>query len=135
MARFTLEWRQVEEGPDGPWFAHRLAYADNGQAVVGLAEAVGDRAFCREFRLMRGDREVFTDLHGIQDWRPTEAELPKPSRRNAWRRDLGRDLAADNLLGTLKTAVATAIVAGVLLRADGDALLRFALASLRRPSL
>lgn len=135
MAKFTLEWRQVEQSPAGPWFAHRLAYAENGGAVQALAETIGDRAWAREFRLLRGGREVFTDLHAIQDWRPAVAELPEPARRHVWRRDLGRDLIADTFIDTIRKAVARAIAADVLLRADGDALLRFSLASLRRPSL
>lgn len=135
MAKFTLEWRQLEQDEAGAWFAHRLAYADNGAAVQELAEAVGDRAWAREFRLLRGDRETFTDLHSIQDWRPEDTEVPRPARRHVWRRDLQRDLVADTFIGSVRSAVQPAVAADVLLRADGDALLRFALASLRRPRL
>lgn len=135
MARFTLEWRQLEKDPVGDWFAHRVAYADNGGAVRALAETIGDRAWAREFRLMRGGAEVFTDLHCILDWQPSATDLPGPSRRHVWRRDLQRDLVADTFLDTVRRAVVPAIAADVLLRADGDALLRFALASLRRPNL
>jgi hypothetical protein len=135
MARFSLEWRQLEQGPLDSGFAHRLAYAPNCRVVQELAEALGDRAWRREFRLLKGTREVFTDLHRIQDWVRSAADLPEPSRRHIWRRDLERSLVADTFLDTLRKCLASATQAEVLLRTDADALLRFAHESLRRPSL
>lgn len=135
MAKFTLEWRQLEQDPQSSWFAHRLAYAPDVWAVQQLAEALGDRAWRREFRLLRGPLEVFTDLHQIQDWSRTEADMPGRSRQHVWRRDLERNLVADRFLDCLRKGLALATEAEVLLRAEADALLRFANSSLRRPSL
>ena len=135
MAKITLEWRQLEPGAAGSHFAHRAAYASNKRAIQELAETLGDRAWRREFRLLSGGREVFTDLHCIQDWGRSSTAMPEAARLHVWRRDLERNLVADKFLQTLRACLVPATSAEVLLRADATALLRFAHAALRRPSL
>ena len=135
MARFTLSWRRLERETHTQAFVHRLAYVQSAVAVRTIAEALGDRAWRREFRLLRAGSEIFTDLHRIQDWTDTTADMPAPAPYHHWLRDLKRDRVADGMLDAVRRGVARAVAADVLLRGDGDALLRFALSSLRRPDL
>lgn len=135
MAGFRLEWRRFRGEGANPVFLHRLGHASGIVGVARLASTVGDAAWRREFRVRRGDRDVYTDLHRIQDWVHAGTDLPDPSPLHIWRDDLRRDLVADRFLAAVRDGAERAAAAGVLSRADADTLLRFARSSVLRPRL
>ncbi len=135
MPSYKLEWRQFLGDGEDPAFLHRLMRAGSAAEVGRTAAALGDRAWRREFRVARGDRVVFTDLHRIEDWVISCDDLPSPAADHVWRSDLGRDLAADRFLHAVTGAAVPAVAAGVLPSDAADALVRFARRSLLRPRL
>lgn len=135
MTVYRLEWRQFRGAEAQPPFLHRLKTARRPRDIVRMAEGLGDIAWAREFRISTGNRVVYTDLHALEDWVRSDAELPDPSRHHLWLGDLETDLIADVFLHALTTALEPPIARGVLSVDAGDALLRFVRRSLRRPRI
>lgn len=82
-----------------------------------------------------GKREVFTNLHHIERWQPLVLDLPLSASNHGWRADLERDLVADRFLTLMTEGGEAAVAAGMLNRADWNALIRFARDLLLRPLL
>lgn len=93
------------------------------------------RAWNLEFRVERLGREVYTNLHALERWASSEAELPDADPHGLWRRDLARAQDADRLVLSVRAALLRAVAAGVLLARDRDAILRAVGVMLRRPVL
>lgn len=135
MPRYALRWRQLVNEDVGSTFVIQLAYGPNRRSIAYIAASVAGLAWNREFQVAVKDGEEFTTLHRIEDWAGGSTRLPTRDPASVWRRDLQRDLVADRLVDAVRRATAAAVAARVLLRSDGDALIRFTLDALLRPRL
>ena len=135
MAKFALEWRQFRGEGQQPAFVHRRAYATSLAGVGKLANALGNTAWHREFRVLANGHEVFTSLHHIDDWVRVKSQLPAQAAGHIWLEDLRQDLNADRFLDIIITSTSSAVSARVLRRDDADTFVSFARTAVRRPRL
>lgn len=130
-----MRWRQlVGEGGEAN-FVLRVAKCGSKLEVAAVASRVASTAWKSEFQVEGAAAIEFTTLHRIEDWATCSTHLPTRDPSSVWRRDLERDLIADQLICTIRRGLRAATRAAVIQQYDAEAFVRLIQTMLRRPRL